>query len=104
MEGTMSQPVKKTAPKSTRAAAAPKKPAAKKTTVAATSAAKPRATAARKPAAAKRAPVLAQVYELNHDTIARRAYELFESSGWTHGRDIEFWLEAERQLKVRREA
>ena len=34
-----------------------------------------------------------------HDDIARRAYELYERSGYTPGREIEFWLEAERQLR-----
>ena len=35
----------------------------------------------------------------SHDQIARRAHELFVRSGGVHGRDLEFWLEAERQLK-----
>jgi HSP20 family molecular chaperone IbpA len=30
--------------------------------------------------------------------IARRAYELFKSRGYVHGRDIEDWLRAESQL------
>lgn len=33
-----------------------------------------------------------------HDEIALRAHLLYERSGHTHGRDQEFWLEAERQL------
>ena len=63
---------------------------------------KPRATAtpATKPAAArpKRAR-LAQVIELDHAAIAARAYDLFQRSGCEHGRDVEFWLEAERELQ-----
>ena len=30
--------------------------------------------------------------------IARRAYELFERRGRTHGAELDDWLEAERQL------
>lgn len=36
----------------------------------------------------------------SHDDIARRAYELFLDSGCPEGRDVEFWLEAERQLTM----
>jgi Protein of unknown function (DUF2934) len=32
------------------------------------------------------------------EAIARRAYELYLSRGASHGRDIDDWLEAERQL------
>ncbi len=31
--------------------------------------------------------------------IASRAYELYVKSGHQPGRDVEFWLEAERQLR-----
>ncbi len=31
--------------------------------------------------------------------IASRAYELYAESGHQPGRDVEFWLEAERQLQ-----
>ncbi|MBA4138280.1 MAG: hypothetical protein C0518_13285 [Opitutus sp.] len=33
-----------------------------------------------------------------HDTIAARAYELWEGYGRPAGRDVAIWLEAERQL------
>jgi hypothetical protein len=33
-----------------------------------------------------------------HDAIAVRAYELYEKSGFRNGSDVEFWLEAEREL------
>ena len=33
------------------------------------------------------------------EAIARRAYELYASSGFQNGRDVEHWLEAERQLR-----
>lgn len=31
--------------------------------------------------------------------IAGRAYELYTNSGYQAGREVEFWLEAERQLQ-----
>jgi hypothetical protein len=34
----------------------------------------------------------------DHDEIARYAYELYLSRGAEDGRDLENWLEAERQL------
>jgi hypothetical protein len=34
-----------------------------------------------------------------HDEIAIRAHELYVQSGYQAGRDVEFWLEAERQLR-----
>jgi hypothetical protein len=33
--------------------------------------------------------------------IARMAYELFERSGYMHGRDLEHWFEAERIVITR---
>jgi hypothetical protein len=33
-----------------------------------------------------------------HDAIAVRAYQLWEGYGRPEGRDVEIWLEAERQL------
>lgn len=35
---------------------------------------------------------------VTHAQIAARAHELYVKSGRQHGRDVEFWLEAERQL------
>jgi hypothetical protein len=32
------------------------------------------------------------------EDVARRAYELFISRGAEHGRDLDDWLEAEREL------
>ncbi|OGF13975.1 MAG: hypothetical protein A2W00_04935 [Candidatus Eisenbacteria bacterium RBG_16_71_46] len=34
-----------------------------------------------------------------HDEIALRARQLYEKSGYQSGREVEFWLEAERQLR-----
>jgi hypothetical protein len=35
-----------------------------------------------------------------HDQIARRAYDLFEQRGGTHGHDVDDWLQAERELRM----
>ncbi len=34
------------------------------------------------------------------DEVAVRAYELYVAAGRPPGRDLEFWLEAERQLRA----
>jgi hypothetical protein len=34
-----------------------------------------------------------------YEDVSRRAYELFLSRGAQHGRDLDDWLEAERQLR-----
>lgn len=36
---------------------------------------------------------------LTHDDIALRAHTLYIQSGYQGGREVEFWLEAERQLR-----
>lgn len=36
----------------------------------------------------------------SHDSIAARAHSLWEASGRPHGRDMEFWLAAERTLRA----
>lgn len=38
------------------------------------------------------------------DTVARRAYELWEHAGRPNGRDQEFWLRAEAELTATRSA
>jgi len=50
------------------------------------SATEPRTQAARRP---------------SHDEIAKRAFEIYLSRGEWPGRDVEDWLEAERQLRNR---
>jgi hypothetical protein len=35
----------------------------------------------------------------SHADIANRAYELFLAAGAPHGRDLEHWLQAERELR-----
>jgi len=34
-----------------------------------------------------------------HDEIARRAYQLYEARGGEHGRNVDDWFEAERELR-----
>jgi len=34
-----------------------------------------------------------------HDEIAFRAHELYVQSGYQGGREVEFWLQAERELR-----
>jgi hypothetical protein len=34
-----------------------------------------------------------------HEEIAKLAYELWSKAGHEQGRDLEFWLEAEKQFK-----
>jgi hypothetical protein len=34
----------------------------------------------------------------SHDDVSRRAYELFQARGGEPGRELENWLEAEREL------
>src|SRR6266403_1823340 len=44
-------------------------------------------------------PFIEPAQEIN-DLIERRAYELFESSGFTHGHGYEDWLRAESEILV----
>jgi hypothetical protein len=37
----------------------------------------------------------------SYEAVARRAYELFQNRGMSHGRDVEDWLAAERELMPR---
>lgn len=36
----------------------------------------------------------------SHELIAQRAYALYEAGGYEQGKEVEHWLEAERQVKV----
>jgi len=59
-------------------------------------------TPAPKPVAAKKtaAPALPPRVEITSETIAARAYTLWEQAGRPSGRDLEFWSQAEQQLKT----
>lgn len=70
-----------------------KKPATPKTKAIATK----RTTRAAKPEVI--APIAAPRHELTTETIAARAYSLWEKDGRPPGRDLEYWLQAESQLK-----
>jgi hypothetical protein len=41
--------------------------------------------------------------EVNRDEIAQRAYELWAAAGQPIGRDVEYWLQAETELRSRRQ-
>ena len=57
----------------------------------------PKKTAGRKAATPKTASKKSSSpKESVQDKIARVAYELYEKSGYVHGRDVEHWIEAER--------
>jgi hypothetical protein len=59
---------------------------------------KPRSTktTAAKTARARKSDAVASAP--THEMIAMRAYELWCTRGFTHGRDVEDWLDAEREL------
>jgi hypothetical protein len=65
-----------------------------------------RSAATRKPATATATATAARTSKapartVSHDDIASLAYELYVKSGCQPGREVEFWLEAERELKDR---
>jgi hypothetical protein len=76
--------VAKVAAKKPTAPAAAAKPATKK-------------PAAAKPAVAKK--VAPAVSVITHDAIATRAYLIWEQAGRPSGREVEFWSQAEKQLR-----
>jgi hypothetical protein len=41
--------------------------------------------------------------QFNSDEIAQRAYQIFEREGRMDGRDMDHWLQAERELRLERE-
>lgn len=41
--------------------------------------------------------------DFNNDEIAARAYQIFEREGRMDGRDMDHWLQAERELRMERE-
>jgi hypothetical protein len=49
--------------------------------------------------------VPAQKNQMDYDQeVNRRAYELWEAAGGQHGDDLRHWLEAEREVKARRQS
>ena len=77
--------------------AAVKTPAAKTPT--ATTPARVTATVTAPVAKASAAKTTAPHREITSECIASRAYSLWEQQGRPHGRDLELWLQAEKQLK-----
>jgi len=51
------------------------------------------------PRAASTAPALGQSTKLTEAEIARRAFEIYCERGRQDGRDVEDWLQAERELR-----
>jgi hypothetical protein len=47
----------------------------------------------------KKAAAMAEEPTNDADAIAKRAYEIYQMRGGSHGADLDDWLEAERQLK-----
>lgn len=86
----------------TTVAAKPARQAAK----AKTTAAKPAKSPARKKvkAAAPAPKTVVARKEITTEIISARAYVLWEQAGRPHGRDIEFWVQAETQLKQETQA
>ena len=54
-------------------------------------------SAARRPVAPKAAETV-ESPAVTHERIALRAYELFVQDGYAHGRHLDHWLRAEREL------
>ncbi len=46
------------------------------------------------------APQLSATVAPTPAAVAARAYELWQKSGCAHGRDQEFWFQAERELRA----
>lgn len=90
---TTKTPSKKTAP----AAAKPVAPAVATNGPAAKPVEAKPATPAAAPKAA--APAVVARREITSDNIASRAYLLWEQAGRPHGRDLEFWSQAEHQVQ-----
>jgi hypothetical protein len=63
-----------------------------------TSPAKAKATKPAQPVKAA-APAAGKSRNITNDCIASRAYTLWEKDGRPQGRDVEYWLQAEQQLK-----
>ena len=95
----------KTAKSKNTAAAAPIAAPARTTTVKAPAAKAPvasapvRATAVVTPVVKAAAPAPAPRREITSECIASRAYSLWEQQGRPQGKDLELWLQAEKQIK-----
>ena len=76
-----------------------KSAAAEKTTTVATKSAPVRTPRSRKPATITARAGEPVAVAVSTEVIARRAYEMFVARGFEHGRDLEHWLAAERELR-----
>ncbi len=50
-------------------------------------------------APARKSPAAHSEHTASHHDIAQRAHDLYVQSGFQAQREVEFWLEAERQLR-----
>ena len=50
----------------------------------------------------RKAPLPLTPFRPTTEAIAKRAYEIYEETGRPDGRDVEFWLKAERELITER--
>jgi len=50
----------------------------------------------------RKAPLPLTPFRPTYDVIAKRAYEIYVDEGRPDGRDVEFWLKAERELITER--
>lgn len=91
MKVTKSKSTKSRTKKTVKPVASPKTVTAKPTT----------RTAKAKPAKSAKAAkiVTAPIPQITTETIAARAYNLWEKDGRPNGRDTEYWFQAENQLK-----
>jgi hypothetical protein len=60
-----------------------------------------RTPSTKQPAGVSAAPPISPVRGPNPTDVAARAYQLWQQSGCAHGRDQEFWFQAERELRAR---
>lgn len=87
--------------RSTKKSSTTKTTPAKKTVVKAAAASKP-ATKSRtttRKSTVTAAAATSPTFVLTHEVIAQRAHDLYVQSGFQGHRQVEFWLEAERQLR-----
>jgi len=56
-------------------------------------------TSTTKSRARKTATATDTTITVSHEAIAQRAHELYVQSGNVDGRELDFWLEAERELR-----
>jgi hypothetical protein len=59
----------------------------------------PRTTRTTRSKKTESSPLISIDSSLTHEAIASRAYQIFLADGAAHGRDVDHWLKAERELR-----